>query len=203
MNREEIIKLIASLNINEYTDSWDVNYIIKNKNIKGVTCHHGASKCCLVFDNLDFVIKWSPGSSKEAFAEVSTYEKAKEKNLAFLFPKTNIFTIINGVQFIAQEKIDFSCSDTPRYLKEKYRKQSRTVKRKIYHKMEKGFQLGTDYDRDLNEIWANMVISLYGKKVAKSLCNFIQENKINDLHGNNLGYKDNRPIILDFSGYYG
>lgn len=202
MNREEIIKLIESLNINEYTDSWDVGVAIGRKKIEGVSCHHGATKCCLVFDKLDFVIKWSPCSGKEAFAEVVTYEKAKEKNLAFLFPKTNVFTTINGINFIAQEKIDFSCSDTPRYLKEKYEKQSRTVKNRIYHKMEIGFQLGTYCDRDLNRLWASMVISLYGKKVAKALCDFIRENKINDLHGNNLGYKNNRPIILDFSGYY-
>lgn len=202
MNREEIIKLIESLNINEYTDSWDVGYAISKKNIEGVTCHSGASKCCLVFDNLDFVIKWSPSSGEEAFAEVITYEKAKEKNLAFLFPKTNVFAIVNGIKFIAQEKIDFSCSDTPRHLRKKYEKQSRTVRNKIYHKMEMGFQLGTSCDRDLNGLWASMVISLYGKKVAKALCNFIRENKINDLHDNNLGYKNNRPIILDFSGFH-
>ena len=202
MNREEIIKLIESFNINEDTDAWNINHIIRLKNIEEVSCRNGVSKCCLIFDKLDFVIKWSPYSGKEAFAEVSTYEKAKEKNLAFLFPKTNVFTTINGINFIAQEKIDFSCSDTPRYLKEKYEKQSRTVKNRIYHKMEIGFQLGTDCDRDLNRLWASMVISLYGKKVAKALCDFIRENKINDLHGNNLGYKNNRPIILDFSGYY-
>ena len=26
-------------------------------------------------------------------------------------------------------------------------------------------------------------------------------NKINDLHSNNLGYYENKPIIIDYAGY--
>lgn len=70
--------------------------------------------------------------------------------------------------------------------------------------MQDGFRIkGGRYNRYLEDIWAKMVINLYGKKVAKALCEFVQENGINDLHNENIGYKNNRPVILDFSGYYG
>ena len=46
-----------------------------------------------------------------------------------------------------------------------------------------------------------MALVIFGKKLVKSLCEFIVENDINDLHENNIGYKDNLPVILDFSGY--
>lgn len=69
--------------------------------------------------------------------------------------------------------------------------------------MKKGFYItDSDYNRELDSLWSRMVISIYGKKMCKSLCDFIRENKINDLHCHNLGYKNNKPIILDFSGYY-
>lgn len=201
MNREEIIKLIETLNINKFSDAWSVNLAINDRDIKGVSCHSGVTKCCLVFDNLDFVIKWS-SSGEEALMECDIYERAKKKNLSFLFPETTVFATINEIDFIAQEKIDFCCSEVPLSLRTKYQKQTVTVNTNIYSKMEKGFRLGTDCDRKLNRLWAKMVISLYGKKVAKTLCDFIQEDQINDLHGENLGYKNNHPIILDFSGYY-
>lgn len=68
--------------------------------------------------------------------------------------------------------------------------------------MEKGFRIGGCYDRDLDTTWGKLVISLYGKQITKKLCKFIKEYKINDLHGANIGYKNGKPIILDFSGYY-
>lgn len=57
------------------------------------------------------------------------------------------------------------------------------------------------YNRELDYTWAAMALVIYGKTVCKKLCNFIQENKINDLRDANIGYKNNKPIILDFSGF--
>ena len=57
------------------------------------------------------------------------------------------------------------------------------------------------YARNLDPLWAKMALVIYGKKLCKTLCEFIIENKINDLHESNIGYKNNRPIILDFSGF--
>ena len=58
------------------------------------------------------------------------------------------------------------------------------------------------FNRRLSREWAKLAISLYGKKTCKSLCDFIVEYGINDLHEENLGFKNNKPVILDFSGYY-
>ena len=35
----------------------------------------------------------------------------------------------------------------------------------------------------------------------EDLAIFIKENRINDIHCANMGFKNNKPIIIDFSGF--
>lgn len=208
MDTERITEILYTLYIASDIDCLDVRERIKNENLGNIiSCHQGASKLCLVFKKEDFVIKWTREDSwkfskEEAMKECEIYQKAKEQGLEMLFPSTEFFGEINGIKFVIQEKIDYSCEDCPSTTREKYKKISKTATEKIFTKMQKGFRVNSCYDRDLDSLWASMVITLYGKKVCKKLCAFIKENRINDLHTSNLGYKKNRPIILDFSGYY-
>lgn len=213
MKKEEIEKMIYLLEIDSNCNKNDINHRIKKEGLEGIlSCTSGISKFCLVFKKEDFVLKWSRYSFdfsdvshdnyNEVMQEYEFYQKAKNKRLEKFFPFTEYFSQVNGVDFVLQEKIDYSCFNCPEKTKEKYYKISKTATDKIFWKMDKGFRLHMGYDRDLDYLWAKMAIVLYGKKMCKNLCFFIQENKINDLHGNNLGYKNNRPIILDFSGYH-
>lgn len=106
------------------------------------------------------------------------------------------------VTVIIQDKVDYSVSGCSWDKKQHYQHIANTVTNRIFSKMEHGFRINCGYDRDLDTTWGKLVISLYGKRVTKKLCEFIQEYKINDLHSSNIGYKNDRPIILDFSGYY-
>lgn len=208
MDTKRITEILYALDIVGNMDCFDVLERIENENLSNIiSCSRGASKLCLVFKKEDFVIKWAREDSWESFndeamKECEIYQKAKEQGLEKLFPLTEFFGEINGIKFVMQEKIDYSCEDCPRITREKYKKISKTATEKIFTKMQKGFRINSCYDRDLDSLWASMVITLYGKKVCKKLCAFIKENRINDLHTSNLGYKKNRPIILDFSGYY-
>lgn len=208
MKVEKIMEILNLLDISDTMNFDDVNSKIKKHGLKDtVLCRSGASKLCLVFKKEDFVLKWTRNSiwepfNDEAMRECEVYQKAKEQGLEMFFPLTKFFGEINEVKFVLQEKIDYSCEDCSRETREKYKSISKTATEKIFNKMQKGFRINKGYDKELDSLWAKMVIVLYGKKVCKKLCDFIRENQINDLHTSNLGYKKNHPIILDFSGYH-
>lgn len=52
-----------------------------------------------------------------------------------------------------------------------------------------------------NAIWLTQVMFHYGENVFNELCSFIQKEKIDDLHGGNIGYYQGKPVIFDYSGY--
>ena len=44
-------------------------------------------------------------------------------------------------------------------------------------------------------------INWYGENEIEKLLKFINDEKINDLHSGNLGYLNDRPVIVDYAGY--
>ena len=162
----------------------------------------GASKICFVFHDKDFVLKWSTEGEGEAMQEVYYYEEAKIANLAKFFPRTEHFFSHNGVDFVMQEKVTIQAGDVWGDMAVKYQKIAKTVPSRMVDKVQKDLNKVTDYTRHINTLWIACLLSLYGKKATKALCKFVQEHDINDLHGSNVGFKNDRPIILDFSGYH-
>ena len=207
ITNEELITFIKKVDFDRSTHS---NYVARCKVediypeiMKDIRFCDGVSKICIVFTKQDVVIKWSVYGN-EAEREVEMYERAKAVNLDKFFPKTEILCEHNGVVFVRQEKIDFSCREINNNTANKFKRISKTATPKIINKMDKQFKKadhGAGYRRDLDTMWAKMAIVLYGKKACKALSDFVQENGINDLHQSNLGYKNGKPIILDFSGY--
>lgn len=207
---KDIIGFLSALEIDRWDSRGDIQERIRDhfpECVSEITVKEGASKKCLVFQNENFVIKWASEDvdpeNDEGIKEAEIYQDAKEKHLEQFFPKTELLAEINGVIFVKQEKIDFSCSCTPFFKSRKYDRIARTVSDHIFDKMASQIRKAgnTNYSRELDYTWGRMVISLYGKKVAKALCDFIIDHEINDLHGGNLGYKNNKPVLLDFSGY--
>lgn len=208
MKNEQLYEMLESLGITGREDSYEVSNMVRDHGFKKdfVTVHGGASKVCLDFAHENFVIKWTGetrGDYDEAMEEVEIYKKAVNAGLAVFFPATELFATINGVHFVKQEKVDFCVEETPYHKEKKYAYQSRTASDRIVKKMQLSFNraCGHRYSRSLNTTWAKMALVVFGKKLVKSLCEFIIENGINDLHESNIGYKDNLPVILDFSGY--
>lgn len=211
MTKEQAIDIIVNLEIDCTLDKYDIQEKIEDNNLSNeIKLHSGSSKICMDFLKADFVIKWSKGLSynenedeNEALRETYMYEKAKKENLEMFFPYTESLGQINNTYFVLQNKIDFSAEDIEGKKRSKYENISKTASLRMINKMEKGFIIkGCWYNRSLDSLWASMALVLYGKKFCKKLCKFIQENKINDLHSSNIGYKDDKPVILDFSGYF-
>lgn len=210
--RQVVIAYLTALNLSSNMDCYDVERQVDKVHVMDVAdsvgpvkVSDGASKICLVFKTLPFVIKWNPYGYGEAMQEVSIYQDAVKRGLEYFFPKTEFFFEYNGISFVAQEKIDFAADEvsSSREYSKFIQRVTKTPTHKIYEKMQREFnKAGSSYRRTLDESWAKMVISLYGKNAAKALCKFIIDHQINDLHSSNIGYKNHRPIILDFSGYH-
>lgn len=205
MNYDEAIKLVKSLDVSPDNDSWQISMKLSEVEcVERIRVSDGASKICLIPENSPFVIKWSEGrDTTEAMDEVRIYQQAVEENLEMFFPKTAFLCRINDVDFVVQEKIDSSCDDLSIRKYKQYQKIAKTAKGSLVRKMEREFHKASrGYRRCLNETWAKMALVIYGKRACLSLEKFIIEHSINDLHDNNVGYKNNKPIILDFSGYH-
>lgn len=208
MKNEQLYEMLESLGITGREDSDEVSNMVRDHGFKKdfVTVHGGASKVCLDFTRENFVIKWTGetlGDYNEAMEEVEIYNKAVTAGLAVFFPATELFTTINGVHFVKQEKVDFCVKDTTCYKEKKYAYQARTASDRIVQKMQTSISKACNhrFSRSLDTTWAKLALVVFGKKLVKSLCKFIIENGINDLHEGNIGYKNNLPVILDFSGY--
>ena len=55
----------------------------------------------------------------------------------------------------------------------------------------------------MDDTWYARVLQLYGKKFLASFEQFSNEVQLNDLHNGNIGWRNGRPIILDYAGYQG
>ena len=211
-NREEMKRILLAGNLNSNNDdSFHVRYILDGATPDFASHDYricsGASKLCLRNDGGAYVCKWvTDDRYNEAVQEAKVYAKAVEAGLEKFFPYTEIAFEMNGITFVFQEKVQYSASRLPCSIRSKFLKQCKTsldCEKHIWRKMEREFKRAGDknYCRDLDQLWACMALSIYGKKLCRKLCAFIVENAINDLHTSNIGYNHNKPIILDFSGY--
>lgn len=179
---------------------------------RGVYCEYdcGCSKGVIVFASMPFVIKfdsWDENEGQrgsECQRELAIYREAVKRGLECFFPETEFLCYAADVNFYLQQKID--CQDahikTLQY-RNAIQKINRTVSGKIVSKFQSYLENEAPfYVRNISVRWIAAVISLYGKKKAFELENFIIEMGINDMHGNNVGWYKKKPVILDFSGYY-
>lgn len=172
-------------------------YDFANK-FKNLSVNYGATKYCLIDNQGDYVIKWDKDTSYgDTEKEYEVYQKAIEKGIAFLFPQTEILCRINGVAIVLQRKVDYSCGNMSYKQEDALNYQCRTVKIEMVQKVDRNI-----YRSRVPNLWIKSLICIYGKKITKLFEEFTHEQKINDLHSNNVGYLNGKPIVLDFSGYH-
>lgn len=180
-------------------------------NVK-IASSNGASKECLVFPDLGYVLKWSM-ETRDAEREVVVYQKAVDANLADFFPATMLAGYIvpprkcdKPVAFTAQQIITNSAHKIywqEDGIKTRLLRIAKTVPDCRISQIERQFRKADQngYGRDLDGLWAKVAVSIYGKRKVIALCEFVKKYHINDLHGSNIGYIGISPVILDFSGY--
>ena len=179
-------------------------------NVKIFTSN-GATKECLVFPDLGYVLKWST-ETRDAEREIAVYQKAVEANLADFFPATELAAYIvlpttgEAIAFTAQQIISTNAHNimwSEGGIKTRLLRIAETVPDCRISQIERQFRKADQngYGRDLDGLWAKVAVSLHGKRKVIALCEFVKKYHINDLHSSNIGYIGISPVILDFSGY--
>jgi len=197
----EVVYLFNALKNLDRITVRDIKAISKeDKNLNYFKYGCGATKN--VFIGKEWVLKYSISDHDEAYQEYLIYQDAKNKGLEMFFPETVYAGEINGIKFVYQKKIDIDSKslrddDVKFYSFFDKITKAKIPQKKVLHVYD-GFYNTTCSDF----LWINMCILLYGYKKVRALEKFTRKHKINDLHRGNLGYLNNKPIILDFCGFH-
>lgn len=167
---------------------------------------NGETKTVFLHKEWDFVIKvpnyYSYARHNYCQLEADNYKKACAYRVERVLLETALLcTLKNGIQLYVQPRYtidnnDYMDSPIHRHrLQKKCNTYRKPIVSKVAGEMYDGFRL--------NNLWLSRVIQLYGKRFMRSLEKWTQENRIGDLHDCNVGWVNNKPIILDYSGYFG
>lgn len=201
MTEERLKSILEERSVDIFNDSY---WLAKNHAyVRG-----GVTKRVLVFERRGFVIKCDKRKSHSDVSycklEAQNYDKAVSMGIErILLPTTVFCTAKDGTVFYKQPiykgdaRLDMEEVNTrAQYLEE-------TEKRE--HRIDKVVNLFWDpCSIGRNSEWMARAIQYYGYKFMRKVAEWTYLNDINDLHPGNVGYIGNyRPIILDYSGYYG
>lgn len=178
----------------------------------------GATKAVIVPKNEDFVIKipfagWNDYDNQTSHyneeideyvydvpfvafqynycqLEEENYECARENNVENYFAKTSLIGFINGFAIYIQDKVESFFHS----------------KSRGYHSEKEKEALTQSYrDEDLEQLpldWALDFINVYGEEEFINFLIFTIEYHINDLRNVNVAYRNGKPIVCDYSGYW-
>lgn len=194
MDTEQIFNLLNEYSNKDFDDSWF-------HEIPNCWRATGAFKECLIFPDMDYVLKIPftfRNHSRERNAcedEIKTYESAKEAGVEKVFLETWFIGFLeNGRPVYGQAKADCTSNSLPDSKKKKYERITRTVTENMRSKVIRGI-----YDHSVNRLWVEMFISLYGKNFARKFEAWTKETRLTDFHGGNIGYRKDKPIVLDYN----
>ena len=194
MDTTEILDLLNQYSESEFDNSWF-------DDIPNCGRATGAFKECLIFPDMDFVLKIPFEFSKNSemdnacHDEIKTYQSAKEAGVEKVFLETWFIGFLkNGRPVYGQAKADYTSSSLPENKKKKYERITRTVTENMRSKVIRGM-----YDHSVNRLWVEMFISLYGKNFARKFEAWTKETHLTDFHSGNIGYRKDKPIILDYN----
>lgn len=167
---------------------------------------NGETKTVFLHEDWDFVIKvpnyYHYANHNYCQLEADNYKKACAYRVERVLLETALLcTLKNGIQLYVQPRYTIDNNDyiddavNRCRLQKKCNAHRKPIVSKVADGMYDGFRL--------NNLWLARTIQLYGKKFMRSLEKWTMENRIGDLHDCNVGWMNNKPIILDYSGYFG
>ena len=203
-------------------DSFEENVVIPFKEKYGKEVNHisakkesavkyacGATKGVLIFENLGFVIKipfiydeygedlrgayltedgWNYCEQEEKI-----YNKIEEPEFKQMFLKTEKLTNIHGFPIYIQ---DYADSITKNIDKNNGSSHSQEDNKRVDSIIEEN-----DFSY-INTEWEADVLTKYGKEFYIDFKKKISKYEIDDLRGDNVGYKDGMPVIIDYAGFF-
>lgn len=132
-------------------------------------------------------------------AEATVYNDALRAGVADFFAETAYIGAIDNhpiyIQEIATIYSDVCCDYAGKYTKEE---------RKAYRSKVVSAGNSTITHNDcwiVNQTWFSELIEEYGAVAASKLIAFLIDEGVDDLHIDNLGFIDGKPVIVDYSSF--
>lgn len=196
MNAEKILKILSDCKINKeelfISDSIED---IENKIVSQIPYGNysfyavsGATKLCLIFENEKLVIK---------IPFNATYDYMENKIVKFR--NANYYNILLESWDYCSKEVEYYNRAKKWGLEEVFLENKKigfVNGYPIYMQQKAEFK----YEETEIEWWTNCE-EHYGKKFYSKLIGFLSSWHIEDLHSHNLGYYNDRPVIIDYAGY--
>ena len=158
----------------------------------------GATRRVFIFPKLGVVIKFPDDGHNYCEQEVAYYESAK---------KYRVEKILLPI-----EKVGVTKGGIPLYIQPIYKTTVDEMSYKNHDKVAKRFQKTQKFATvravrqgcyySPNRDWLARAIQIYGKKFMRSFEAWTNAHRVNDLHGQNIGYIGNyRPVLIDYAGF--
>lgn len=143
----------------------------------------------------NYVVKFDLSDEKYTEKELENYEYAVDEGLEDYFAEIHRGGNFYGIDYYVMEQVkcDEDRSSSEMYLayceaKDIDSEDEESVDEYCYQSSE--------------EILYTFIENVYGEKVANRINDFCINHDINDIHNGNIGYLNDKPIIIDYAGYY-
>jgi hypothetical protein len=160
----------------------------------------GASKKVIIFHSLGFVLKFDNCGDSER--EVDLYNAAVDLGLKDCFPETRLVCYHNDCEWTYQEIA---------HCLFEFDRKTITQKTQSIIVNEECLEIISNIISDIPHCsrtdcmdyrWLKLATHYFGYTFMGKLARFIQTNRINDLHRGNIGFINDRPVLIDFCGYH-
>lgn len=172
-------------------DKW--RQTIGNEVVENIAFYWGASKLVIVDEDNDWVLKipFCDKSRDYCAVEAENYKKAVEAGVEEPFAACYFLMEYEGAPCYVMEKIN--CDE-------------QAVESDFLDKL--SGQMSEDEisdclgSMDTDEILDQLLEFYYEAGFLQKINAFLSVNSINDLHTGNLGYRGDKLVLVDYSGYY-
>ena len=174
--------------------------------------NYGASKFVLIPENEEYVIKipfkgtYYGWDADEEFCNFVCAPHGEWDYCEEEVYRYNYATELGFKQFLAQTQ--FLCNtgpdDYPIYIQEKSQIFSRTVEYSSHSKADrvKTIKIIDKTNMPINIDWLTDLRLYHGDEKFSSFLSFIKNAQWDDLREDNIGYIGNKPVLVDYAGFY-
>ena len=175
---------------NSYMSVEDIWYMWENDtaDIENARFTNGVSRGVFIFDDSDYVVKFSLTEEYDSFInEQELYIEAEMYGVEKFFAPITYLCTIGGFRFYIQKKV-------------KSGTRMDTDGENLSEASISLLNCCNDTSFCQNDLFDDFYEN-YEEEELYKLINFINDYDINDIHYKNVGFLNNLPVIIDYAGY--
>lgn len=198
----ETIKALCSYGFSQFLNNRTESEFIlwensSDENLENISYSHGVTKLVIIDDDNDWVLKipFCDKAHDYCALEAENYKKAVEAGVEEGFAACYFLMEYEGAPCYIMEKVncDEEVVESDFYEIGSNRLSGEMSEEEIYN------YLGS---MDGDEIVDQLLEFYYDEGFLKDVYTFLSQNKINDLHTGNVGYRGANLVFVDYSGFY-